>query len=421
MLLDLSFYHLAFQVSWELLGPYLESQTPVAEAVAAAGEAAGAAALAAPALLLGGGLFGWEIGTQLRKAFFGDDAIGPPTTPFLGGQGTGTYHVQVQYQTTSGGVVTEDFPNIQGPIVGISGTHATSGFPQATTRYGMTFDAGRQTVNVGDLADDDIVSAPSIISVTPNGAPDAYKNPVPQYEPLPYPPGTLNPTIPFPFLPGSPEYPAEIVPFRRPGGTPDKPATEPGQEEEPKITINIPDLGLTIDFKPGGVEPRQYNPQAYPMPGNQSDPTASQKTRPPTTCECECDLTEVISKLDAIKAEEDDIKDLVTPPQYDRQVQVLGGGQGGTANLPANTKLVTIDLGAIPLNARKQFVAGSPTVYYCGWYAFGGEARYGGERTKIAYQTNAYPCPDEATTFTWGMYEGFDCTVRAYYDVKRNP
>jgi len=419
-MLDLHFLNLAFQVSWELMGPFLESQTPVAEAVTVAGEAVGAAALAAPALLLGGGLFGWQIGTQIRKTFFGDDAIGPPSTPFLGGQGLGTYHVVVQGARTSTGIYTIDLPNIQGPVGGITATHADTGFPSPTTRYGMYFDGGRQTVNVGDLADDDIASAPSIISITPNGAPDAYKNPIPQYDPLPYPPGILTPTIPFPFLPGNPEYPSEIVPFRRPGGTPEIPATEPGQEEEPKITINIPDLGFTVDFKPGGVEPRQYNPQSYPERANQSDPKASTKTRPPTTCECECDLSDVVQRLKDIKDEEDDIKDLVTPPRYRTEVQQIGGGQGGTANLPPLPKVVRLTLQTIPSNARKQFVPNSPDVFYCGWYAFGSQTIYGGERIPVAYQDNTYIVPEGATTFTWGLYDGFSAIVRAYYNVKES-
>lgn len=400
-------------VPWAEVPAYLQQATPVAQAAGVAGRAAGAAALAAPALMLGAGWLGWEIGTQLRRAFFGEESFPQPTTPFQGGQSLGRYNVTIDGVLTTGGLYPLQYNNIKGPIVGITVSTDSTSFPQTRNRYGLVFDGGAQTVTAGDLIPDQIITAPYISSLVRIDAPDTTKNPVPQYPLAPFNPGVLNPTVPFPFLPGNPEYPAEIVPFQRPQIAPNTPGTEPGEEEEPKVTVNFPDLGLSFDFDKDGINPRGYNPQAYPMPQTQKDPRVTPPTRPPTTCECECDLQPVLDKLDEIEDLAKDIKECACEPEYVVQTVGLGGGQSLVATLPQRTICVTVELSTIPVNARMQSGDAAPTVYYAGWLAFSDGTGRGGERLPIHYGSTTFYPPEDATTVSYTLYEGFNGILSA--------
>lgn len=415
----LDLLHVTLGLVWEAVPAAVEAGVPAMQAARVAAQAAVPALASAPMLLLGAGVLGFSIGTQIKQAFGIDTPIPQPTTPFQGGQTNGRYQVVVDGQVTGVNIYPITFGNIAGPIVGIKSTYDATSFPEPRFRYGLFFDGGAQGAPVGDLKEDDIQVAPYIQSLTRIDAPDGPKNPVPEYPLAPFDPGILNPTVPFPYLPGNPEYPVEIVPFKRPGGTPSAPVTNPGQEEEPKVTVNIPDLGISIDFDKDGVTPRAYNPQAYPAPQKQNDPRVSPPTRPPTTCECPCDLDPVLDKLDEIKEELDDVKECACEPEYTNVIVGLGGGQSLVATLPVDTVSVTLTLSQIPETARTQSGVAALDVIYAGWYAFSDGTGRGGERLPVHYANNTYFPPERATVFSYTLYEGFSATLSATKRVKQ--
>lgn len=405
-------------IPWAAVPEFVEAATPAAQAVAAAGTAAEAAAAAAPALVLGAGLLGWEIGTQLRKTFAPDnpDPFPPPAFPFRGGQGTGTYRVTVEGSSTDGGTLTLN-GTLQGPIDGLRVT------PREPDHLGRkqsdyTVYARGMATTLGTTHQDELVIVPyHITSITLLSGPDSDRDPPYSYLPAPVDPAILNPTIPIPGMPGSPEFPGTIVPFQRPNKTTEPPVTDPGQEEEPKVIVQIPDLGAQIEFGPTGVGFPSYNPTSDPQPGPQQDPRKVPPVPATPVCECPCDDSEVLAKLKEIKDEEDEIKDLVKPKEYDGHIATRLSGTGGSFNLQPLCTAVKVVLTEIPANANTFSGSGGPDIYIAGWHSFGGQGVSGGVRTPIQYQSSVFLPPDGATTFSYGLQIGYSAIVTEYWNT----
>jgi hypothetical protein len=407
-------------IPWADVPAFVEAATPAAEAVAAAGEVAATASAAAPALILGAGLLGWEIGTQLRKTFTPDDTtpFPAPSKPFSGGQLNIRYRVTSEWQLTSVGIQS-DVATLTGPIQGYAEGDYSPGSASSAHYWWLRFGPTAQAYGPR-LVDDDIVVPPRITGLVPlDPLPKPDTDPPYAYPPGIFDPGVLNPTIAIPGMPGSPEFPGEIVPFRRPSGPDEAPETEPNQEEDPKVIVKIPGLGTQVTFEPTGVGLQGYNPGPDAEQQPQKDPRQNPPKAATTVCDCPCDVSEVLAKIKEVKDEEDDIKKLVTPKEYDSHIAVRLSGHGGSFTLQPLCRAVRVQVTVTPANASSYDGSGGPDIYLCGWHAFGAASVFGGERIPIQYLDNVYLCPDRAGTFTFGLKAGYSGIVTEYYDTEK--
>jgi len=416
----------ALAIPWSAMDAFIAEGSGIVPALEAAGELGLEAASIGPGALLGAaGIAGWYIGQQLQK-HFGDGTLNfpPPSTPFQGGQRATRYSVVVAYQLNSTGSHTVTYGNVGGPVVGITAKAARpdEGFPVPTTRYGLSLEGGAFSTSAGDFADDDVVVAPTIVSITPlDGLPDTKNPPAAYPAGIPIDPAALvgNPFRPFP-EPDTREATPEIA---IPGAEPDtgkKPDTPPNEEDEPGVVILIPDLGTQIEFGPDGAKIRNYNPSPYPQPQPQGDPRIPPPKTATAECECPCDVSEVLKKIKEVKDEEDEIKQLVTPPEYDYSTSVLLTGGGGSADLPAGTYAVKVDVFGQEANAKGQEGNGGPNIWHQGWYAFGGQGIFGGDRKPLSYLHHWLPVPEFATSFCYTVYTGQNAQVTAFIRKKRS-
>jgi hypothetical protein len=415
-MLTLHILHFAFEVSWPLLNAYVEAESAAAGAVEVAGVAAAEAAAAVPALLLGAGLLGWEIGDQLRKHFLPDnpERFPAPFKPFTGGQQRGRlYDVTFTQAEGSSGLGTATI-GAYGPI------SATYEYNVSETLIGYAWASSDGIHSQGASTEDDWEARgiPSVISVVPHdGMPDLDKNPPYAYAPTIQVPGVLNPTKPFPFLPGNPNLPMEIVPFKRPNKTTDPDTTDPNQEEEPGVIVKIPDLGTQITFTPGGADIQSYNPTDTARAAPQQDSRKSPPKAATEVCDCPCDVSEVLAKIKEVKDEEDEIKKLVEPKEYDHHTAVRLSGSGGSFTLQPYCRAVRVQVTVFPSNREGYDGNGGPDIVFAGWHAFGGAGVFGGERVPIQYYDNVYLAPENAGTFTYGLKTGYEGIVTEYYDT----
>lgn len=408
-------------VNWVDLPTFLEAASPAAETVAVAGEAALEAVAANAALLLGAGVLGWEIGHWLQKTFAPETPTEFPAIGGVlgGGQAGIIYHVTFEYETISGGPATQSV-NLEGPIIGFVQGDQIQGTPSMAHYWWIYYGPSQQQYGPG-LVDDDIIVFPHITGFTPLTTPS---KPDP-HQPWTYPPAApdlpkLNPTKPFPFLPGTPNLPMEIVPFKRPRRNPGVTPLQPGESEQPGVLVKIPDLGTGIEFTPDGVDVKTYNPLPVPQPDTQKDTRVPPPPSLPPICDCPCDDSEILSKLKEIKDEEDEIKKLVTPPEYDYTSEIVASGGGANVDLPEGTYAVEILITGHRLNEKKQAGNGGPDVYYQGWYSFGGADSDGGNRLPISYGKQYVTVPDLYTKFSFTVYTGLTGTATALIRHKRD-
>lgn len=403
-------------VPWAAAPEFIAGGTPAAVAVEGAGAAALDAALAMPALVLGAGFVGWQIGSYLKKTFLPDDPTGfpPPGAVFGGGKAGHMYRLTYTYATASGGPGGGTI-TVEGPVIGFIEGDAIVGTPQPAHYWWVFYGPTQQAYGPG-LVDSDITQYPTITNLEPLTDPTEDTKGVPYaYAPSPPQPDKLKPTIPMPILPGSPGFPGIIVPFKRPKKDGDTEVTPPGEQDDPAVTVQIPGLGIQIDFGSDGIHWGDYNPLPVNLPSTQKDPRVPPPQRAADLCDCPCDLTDVEKKLDDIKTEEDEIKDYVKPKEYEEHTIVLGSGSGGVFNLPALTFGVGISLTSFPTNAKMQSGNGGPDVIYAGWHSFSTYASHQGVRNPIHYESQVYPVPLNATSFSYTLYNGFEGTVVAYY------
>ena len=81
---------------------------------------------------------------------------------------------------------------------------------------------------------------------------------------------------------------------------------------------------------------------------------------------------------------------------------------------------VTLDVTQKPTNAKTQWGAGAPDVYYCGWFEFliNGQAV---NRQPVHFISNVFIAPDNANGYAYTLYVGFKGKAKAYLERKIIP
>lgn len=178
-------------------------------------------------------------------------------------------------------------------------------------------------------------------------------------------------------------------------------------------TFNLPDLNFNIGFSLGGVtinlngdlggdpyiplpDPRPNPPPRLPDPGNPQD------------------LSEVYRRLDRLQKDLQDLEDCTCIDFTGLVQSQIGTGGGGTANLPARTRYIRVQVTTIPRNSRNWFGRGAPDVENCGWAWFGYNASGQAVRLPIDAVNKTFLVPPGATSFSWTTYSNGNATVTAF-------
>lgn len=74
---------------------------------------------------------------------------------------------------------------------------------------------------------------------------------------------------------------------------------------------------------------------------------------------------------------------------------------------------VTLTITKKPDNAKTQWGAGAPDVFYCGWFEFQVEGS-NLTRTPVHWDNNIFLAPDRATGYAYTLYDGFEGRAKAY-------
>lgn len=409
--------------TWAEAAAEIEAGTVAGEAIVAGEEVLAPFIAVAPEVLIPA-LLAAALLPSIARHFQSPPSLPPMNVPFFGGQSPGVlYRVRIEFKMP-GNPPDAIEANLVGPILGLYGAPND---PPATHCYVPVFAGGAQQGGEICLAAPatawDVI--PHIVSaVRVDGQPDTGGNPSPRFPaPAQTPPFAVPKTITLPggiTLPITPTLVPYNVPSKVQPGSPTTPLA-PHEEFPAPLQVRIPEIGIHINFTPGGVE---LVPEFEPDHTGRQSNTTGQTTPPPGSsqsdeCKCTPETDDLASKLQAIKDELDAVKKCACGPEFTIQTQTLGGGTGGSFGLPANTLFVTIQLTVIPQNARKEFGAGGPDVYYAGWCSFGVPLNPCGERTPIAHQNNTFFAPENAKSFSYTVKAGYSATAVATYKQKQ--
>lgn len=239
---------------------------------------------------------------------------------------------------------------------------------------------------------------PNFRFVRNDGQPDTCGNPVTPYPDTEPSPGGLTVNAPINITPDiSVNVPVTIV-------SPPKP---------PDITVKVGPVYVNFDL--GGIHvsldptinfPTRTDPRPSPPP----NPIPRSPTSPGATC----DLSEVLTKLNALldcdRCDQQKTYKSVTFPVAD----------SGTLALPARCYAVSLELTERPDRIKTQFGQDGPDVIYAGWGWFGRAPYYEDRQPvdtngKLFVWKRADIFPD---TFAYTLYQGYKGRVRAlYYDL----
>jgi hypothetical protein len=165
--------------------------------------------------------------------------------------------------------------------------------------------------------------------------------------------------------------------------------------------VNItPTLQPTVNFNFPNPSQTPISPTPTPSPGGGGTGTS-------------CDLSPVLTAVQAVKTELDAVKDCACPISYSTAVTNLGTGDSGVYALPTGTIEVRVSLTQTPLNAKTQTGgSASPTIYFCGYISFG-DGVGTGERVAISRSASVFQVPPFATSVTFTLYAGYLATLDA--------
>lgn len=249
----------------------------------------------------------------------------------------------------------------------------------------------------------------SIVRV--DGQPDTCGDQPPTYKPKIPPVGDLNRVAPVVIAPGI-TINTPII-FIRPTVNVN---IKPNININIQPTIQLPDLGLNINFQVGGVNINN----SFNFGGGGFNPLPDPRTDPPTLpdgSDTDLDLTELYARLTAIKNQLNTIQECACEPQKILVGQSIGNGQSGDVALPNNTKFVVTTITNIPSSYKFQSGLDAPEVLYAGWGWFKYQNDFLAERSQVDAQKKCFFTSGSAKRFAWTLYSGFTLSAIAYYEV----
>lgn len=95
-------------------------------------------------------------------------------------------------------------------------------------------------------------------------------------------------------------------------------------------------------------------------------------------------------------------------------------GEGDANDFPGEIlEWVQVDIKSKPSNAKSQYGAGAPDLYYCGWFSFRCKGRQL-PREPIHYLGCIFRAPDGCDGFSYTVYGGFDAIATPYLRPKKD-
>lgn len=388
----------------------LKIASPALGAAFAGAEAAAIAGLAVQgAAIVGAGALGWMIGSAIREQLGLDEDPGFVSDWITGGTQNEellinwTFYNGVNAPISSNTVVraplagplrkvqSPDFdifyfrqinPAADVPLV----SFASQGFPNAR-------------IEIGEITKLD-------------GTPAQNLRRVPAYPQKPVFTPVKVPAI-VPSTPRTPAFPITPTVVPTPGNDPD----EDNKLREPGITVQIPELGLQIQYTPTGVRYGRYrSPETTPYePPKIALPPG---VNPPASDPCPCPEEEGKDEeiICRVKALQDELLD------NGYESTETGGGPSSyinIQNLEDEFYLLKVSVASKPSNVKTQsYTGGAPTVYWVGWLSWGVTDRVG-DRTFLQFDEMEFIPPPGATGFTVAANDGCTLVAQAFTRKKK--
>lgn len=389
----------------------LKALSPALGAAFAAAEGAAIAALAAKgAAVIGAGALGWMIGTAIREQLLPGEPPLALSTWATGGTPGQTLFVQFTFYSPPNAPINSEVP-VTGNFAGV----LRESIGADSDRFYIRQIAPPLNVQMVQFAPS--FNPDARIEITGFRNPDGTPNTTPRKVPVlpqttPYVPVRVPVTIPA--FPGSPAFPITPVVVPTPGNDPD----EDDKLREPGITVQIPELGLQIQYTPTGVrvgrfsspETRPYDPPKIGVPPG---------TPPPASDPCECDEGE--SKDDEIICRIKTLQDEILDDGY--TTEQFNGGPSNfieRSGLPDEFYLLKVGVASKPKNvATQSYEGGAPTVYYTGWVSWKFDDRQS-ERIRLEFDVMEFKPPPGCTGFVLASNRYCTHTTQAFTRKKKD-
>lgn len=388
----------------------LKALSPALGAAFAAAEGAAIAALAVKgAAIVGAGALGWMIGTAIREQLLPGEPPLELSTWTTGGTPGQTLFIQFTFYSPPNAPINSEVP-VTGNFAGVL---RRSLGPDSDEFYIRQV---APPLNVPMVAFAPSFNPNARIEITGFRNPDGTPNTTPRKVPVlpqtaPYAPARVPVTIPA--FPGSPAFPITPVVVPTPGNDPD----EDDRLREPGITVQIPELGLQIQYTPTGV---RYGRYSSPETRNFDPPKigTTPGTPPPATDPCECDEGE--SKDDEIICRVKTLQEEILNDGYDTDVFPAGPSVFlSTTGLPDEFYLLKIGVASKPANVKTQnYEGGAPTVYWVGWLSWTFTDRQG-ERIFLQFDEMEFRPPPDCTGYVIAANNGCTLNAQAFTRKKR--
>lgn len=386
----------------------LKAATPALGAALEGTEAAAMGAIGAEgAAVLGAGVLGWMIGTTIRKQLGLDDAPPDLSTWVSGGVAGQRVDVTFTVYSEPNAPITTDVL-ITAPFAGVLrkniGTDRDRFYlKQVSPPAEVTLFDFSPSVNPRAR-----VQLNTLLKL--DGTPAENLRKVPVYPQRPVFDPSKIPWI-IPATPQAPEFPITPTVVPTPGNDPD----EDDKELAPAITVQVPELGLQVQYTPTGVRIGGYSSpetEPYKAPKIPVPPTVPRVATDPCPCPEEDNPTaEVLCRVKRLQS------DLLSAG-YDYTTHAGVSGQGGMQSGVAD-ELVSVDvtITSHSIKERTQRAAdGTPTVYFIGWFSWmrGGNPSV---RVPISYLHHNFIAPANADGYLYSLHDG-SAAVSSYITRK---
>jgi hypothetical protein len=178
-------------------------------------------------------------------------------------------------------------------------------------------------------------------------------------------------------------------------------------------TINLPDIGLNINFQVGGVNVNNsFNIGGGDPPLYLPDPRPNPPLLPPGGS-TDVDLSDLYNRLRDVKELAEDIKACACE-EFSLTPVGLSQGRSGTVSLPPLTEFVVLEMIETPPGAKFQAGLDAPDVLYAGWAWYGYQPNHLSQRDPVDASRKAFFPTFAPAQFSWTLYAGFRARVTAY-------
>lgn len=389
----------------------LKAASPALGAAFAAAEGAAVGALALKgAAIVGAGALGWMIGSAIREQLGLDNDPGFVSDWVTGGTPNEVVRVQFEFNNGINPPINSEV-DVRAPMAGILRKVQTASNDQFFMRQ-INPPADIQMVSFNREGFPD-----ARIRITgllkQDGTPAENFKRVPAYPQLPTYEPTRVPVI-VPATPRTPAFPITPIVVPTPGNDPD----EDNKLREPGITVQIPELGLQIQYSPTGVRFGRYrSPDTEPYdPPKIALPPGSQ---PPASDPCECDEgeskdEEIICRIKTLQSE-------LLDDGYETETHLQGvSSYHSVDGLPDEFYRLEISVSSFPSNVKRQFYSvDDATVTWVGWLSWNFGSRKS-ERIFLQFTQLGFSPPPGCQGYTIAMNSGCQCSALALTRRKKD-